>query len=161
MSSVPGQDRRLVSNHADGVPVEPREAHDEVLGPSFLHLEELPVVHHALYGLSHVVGTLGRVGDERGEPPIHPLRVVGRPVVRGALEVVLGRKRAGSGRLRGRSPRRARRSARRHSLCCACRRRQLFWVTSSPVTLFITSGPVMNMWLVSSTMKMKSVIAGE
>jgi hypothetical protein len=29
------------------------------------------------------------------------------------------------------------------------------------VTLFITSGPVMNMWLVSSTIKMKSVIAGE
>src|SRR5215213_7121023 len=33
--------------------------------------------------------------------------------------------------------------------------------TSSPVTLFMTSGPVMNMWLVSSTMKTKSVIAGE
>ena len=37
----------------------------------------------------------------------------------------------------------------------------LLKVTSSPVTLFMTSGPVMNMWLVSSTMKMKSVIAGE
>ena len=34
-------------------------------------------------------------------------------------------------------------------------------MTSSPVTLFITSGPVMNMWLVSSTIKTKSVIAGE
>ena len=33
-------------------------------------------------------------------------------------------------------------------------------VTSSPVTVLITSGPVMNMWLVSRTMKMKSVIAG-
>ena len=33
--------------------------------------------------------------------------------------------------------------------------------TSSPVTVLITSGPVMNMWLVSLTMKMKSVIAGE
>ena len=33
-------------------------------------------------------------------------------------------------------------------------------VTSSPVTVFTTSGPVMNMWLVSRTMKMKSVIAG-
>ena len=33
-------------------------------------------------------------------------------------------------------------------------------VTSSPVTVFTTSGPVMNMWEVSSTMKMKSVMAG-
>ena len=33
--------------------------------------------------------------------------------------------------------------------------------TSSPVTVRITSGPVMNMWEVSCTMKMKSVIAGE
>ena len=34
-------------------------------------------------------------------------------------------------------------------------------VTSSPVTVFTTSGPVMNMWLVWLTMKMKSVMAGE
>ena len=34
-------------------------------------------------------------------------------------------------------------------------------VTSSPVTVFTTSGPVMNMWLLSRTMKIKSVIAGE
>jgi hypothetical protein len=35
------------------------------------------------------------------------------------------------------------------------------WLTSSPVTLFMTSGPVINMWLVPSTIKTKSVIAGE
>ena len=34
-------------------------------------------------------------------------------------------------------------------------------VTSSPVTVFTTSGPVMNMCECSFTMKMKSVIAGE
>ena len=33
--------------------------------------------------------------------------------------------------------------------------------TSSPVTVLITSGPVMNMWEVWSTMTMKSVSAGE
>ena len=33
--------------------------------------------------------------------------------------------------------------------------------TSSPVTVLITSGPVMNMCDVSLTMKMKSVMAGE
>src|SRR3982750_4723787 len=34
-------------------------------------------------------------------------------------------------------------------------------VTSSPVTVFTTSGPVMNMYEVPSTMRTKSVIAGE
>ncbi|SKW51362.1 Uncharacterised protein [Mycobacteroides abscessus subsp. massiliense] len=34
-------------------------------------------------------------------------------------------------------------------------------VTSSPVTVLMTSGPVMNIWLVWSTMTMKSVSAGE
>ena len=34
-------------------------------------------------------------------------------------------------------------------------------VTSSPVTVLITSGPVMNMCEVSFTMKVKSVMAGE
>ena len=34
-------------------------------------------------------------------------------------------------------------------------------VTSSPVTVLITSGPVMNMCDVSFTMNVKSVIAGE
>ena len=33
--------------------------------------------------------------------------------------------------------------------------------TSSPVTVFTTSGPVMNMCEVPRTIKMKSVIAGE
>ncbi len=33
--------------------------------------------------------------------------------------------------------------------------------TSSPVTFLITSGPVMNIWEVSLTMKKKSVMAGE
>ena len=34
-------------------------------------------------------------------------------------------------------------------------------VTSSPVTAFTTSGPVMNMYEVPSTISTKSVIAGE
>ena len=34
-------------------------------------------------------------------------------------------------------------------------------LTSSPVTVFTTSGPVMNMYEVSSTISTKSVIAGE
>ena len=34
-------------------------------------------------------------------------------------------------------------------------------VTFSPVTALTTSGPVMNMWLWSFTMRVKSVMAGE
>ena len=34
-------------------------------------------------------------------------------------------------------------------------------VTSSPVTVFITWGPVINIWLVWSTIYIKSVSAGE
>ncbi len=34
-------------------------------------------------------------------------------------------------------------------------------LTSSPVAALTTSGPVTNMWLMPSTMKMKSVRAGE
>jgi hypothetical protein len=34
-------------------------------------------------------------------------------------------------------------------------------LTSSWVTVFTTFGPVTNMWLMPSTMKMKSVMAGE
>ncbi len=34
-------------------------------------------------------------------------------------------------------------------------------VTSSPVTVFTTSGPVMNMYELSLTMRTKSVMAGE
>jgi hypothetical protein len=34
-------------------------------------------------------------------------------------------------------------------------------VTTSPVTAFMTSGPVMNIWPVPSTMKIQSVKAGE
>src|SRR5690554_5046627 len=33
--------------------------------------------------------------------------------------------------------------------------------TSSPVTVFMTWGPVINIWLVLSTIKIKSVMAGE
>ena len=33
-------------------------------------------------------------------------------------------------------------------------------LTSSPVTVLTTSGPVMNIWDFSRTMKMKSVMAG-
>src|SRR5215211_1926447 len=87
-----GQDRGLVPHHPYGVAVESGEANDEVLGPAFLHLEEFPVVHRHLYRSTHVVGPLGRVRYEGGKLTLHTFRIVGRPVVRGALQVVLRQK---------------------------------------------------------------------
>src|SRR5215203_4728544 len=86
----PSEHGRLVPDDADGPPIEPSEADDEVLGPALLNLEELPVVDHSLYRTSNVVGALGGVGDQTRQVLVHPLRVVGRPEVRGALQIVLG-----------------------------------------------------------------------
>ena len=44
---------------------------------------------------------------------------------------------------------------------CACAPPNSSWVTSSPVTALMTSGPVMYICPVPSVMKMKSVMAGE
>src|SRR5215208_5837961 len=158
----PRKHGRLVPDDADGPPIEPGEADDQVLGPAFLNLEELPVVDHSLYGTSNVVGALGGVGDQTRQVLVHPLRIVGGPEVRGALQIILRQEGeqvahvVEAGLLVGR------RKVGYTDL--------VLWVaapprsskeTSSPVTLFMTSGPVMNMWLVSSTMNTKSVMAGE
>src|SRR5215203_397812 len=89
-SGGPRKHGRLVPDDADGSPIEPGEADDEVLGPAFLNFEELPVVDHCLYRASNVVGALGGVRDKTRQVLVHPLRVVARPEVRGALQVVLG-----------------------------------------------------------------------
>src|SRR5919112_2041329 len=80
----------LVPDDADSPPVEPGEADHEVLGPALLDLEELPVVHHALYRAADIVGALGRVGDKARQVLVRPPGVVRGPEVRGALQVVLG-----------------------------------------------------------------------
>src|SRR5215218_8807062 len=86
----PREHGRLVADDADRAPVEPGEADHEVLGPALLNLEELSVVHHAPYRAADVVGALGGVGDQTRQVLVHPLRVVSRPEVRCALQVVLG-----------------------------------------------------------------------
>src|SRR5215218_6668259 len=86
----PREHGRLVPDDAYGTPVEPGEADDEVLGPALLNLEELPVVHHAPDSAADVVRALGGVGDQTRQLFVHPLRVIGGPEIRGALQVVLG-----------------------------------------------------------------------
>src|SRR5215211_7680796 len=86
----PRKHGRLVSDDADRPPIEPGEADNEVLGPTLLNLEELPVVDYALYRASNVVGALGGVRDQTRQVLIHPLGVISRPEVRCAFQIVLG-----------------------------------------------------------------------
>ena len=82
---------------------------------------------------------------------------------RGILAVVLGQERqqlAQAGQA-GRARRGSARWATPERLAWVCAPPSSSLVTSSWVTALMTSGPVMNMWLVDSTMKMKSVMAGE
>ena len=83
--------------------------------------------------------------------------------VRRVLEVVRRQERQQVAHLlEARLPRRRRRTcATPDFVACVIAPPSSSWVTSSPVTVFTTSGPVMNMCDVPFTMKMKSVIAGE
>ena len=62
-----GERVRLVADDADGVPAQPREAADDVLGEPGLHLEELAVVDDRLDHVLHVVRLVGGVRDQRVE----------------------------------------------------------------------------------------------
>ena len=163
MSSVPAITFGWFATIADRAPVEASEAGDDVHRPQREDLEELAVVDDAADHLVHVVRLLGAVRDEVGEPLVHPLGVVGGGVGRRILEVVRRQEAtAGSAPASGR-PRRPRRSndATPDFVACVIAPPSSSNVTSSPVTVLITSGPVMNMCEVSFTMNVKSVIAGE
>ena len=59
-----GELHRLVRHHAHRPALDPAEADDDVRREQRLHLEELAVVEHVLDDGVHVVGLVGRVGDE-------------------------------------------------------------------------------------------------
>ena len=126
-------------------------------------LEELAVVDDPADHVAHVVGLVRAVGHDVVELGVLAERVVGRLDPRRGLEVVLGQEREQVARVLearvlvvGGEVGHARLAS-----CGTSRRRAPRTSTSSPVTVLITSGPVMNMCEVSLTMKMKSVIAGE
>ena len=108
-------------------------------------------------------GFVGSSGIERVELGRLAVDRIGRRVVRRRLGVVLRQEAeqvarvlergllVGRDEVRDAGLRRVRRSAPPSSSN----------VTSSPVTVFTTSGPVMNMYDVPSTIRTKSVIAGE
>ncbi len=60
----PGEDGWLIGDDPDGVAVKTSEAHDDVLGELFVHLEELLGVEDVLDHLTHVVGLVRLVGDD-------------------------------------------------------------------------------------------------
>ena len=157
------QVRRLVGDQPDRPPVEAREGDDDVARVLGLDLEQHAVVDDAREQRVHVVG-LRRLGRDQRRPAPRRRDRRGRCVGSrgGSSRLFWGRNASsvaqpleqrrlvGERAVRDARARRARRAPPSSS-----------FVTSSCVTARITSGPVMNMWLDDSTMKTKSVIAGE
>ena len=93
---------------------------------------------------------------------VHPVALVGRQHAGRGLQVVLRQERQEvAGVRRHASSSSAAKCATPDFVACAIAPPSDSASTSSPVTVRMTSGPVMNMYDVSFTMKMKSVIAGE
>src|SRR3990172_3823949 len=86
----PGQLRGLVAYHSDRVPVEPGEANHDVPGPVLVDLIEVALVHNVLDESDHVVGLVGRVGDDRIEVVVHTVGHVDGSKVGCYFHVVLG-----------------------------------------------------------------------
>ncbi len=159
-----GELHRLVGHDADRAALDPAEADDDVGGEHRLDLEELLLVHDRADDLVHVVGLVRGVRDQRVQRLVElgEVQVRGVVVGRRLVEVVLGEE--GEQRL----------DVVERVLLVGAHVVALpdlvLWVrappsssieTSSPVTVLITSGPVMNMLEVPSTMTVKSVTAGE
>ena len=160
-----GERLRLVADDADAVAAEPREAADDVLREERLHLEELAVVDdrarsprlHVVRLRSRSSGTsVSSSGASRSTGSVGAAYGGGsRVVLRQEAERGSARPRAhasSSGAVRCATP---------DFVACVVAPPSSSNVTSSPVTVFTTSGPVMNMYDEPSTMRMKSVIAGE
>ena len=138
------------------------EAADDVLGEVRLYLEIVALVDDAPDHLLHVVGLVGAVGHDRVEGGVLAIDGIRRCCPGSRFEVVLRQERQQVPRVL-----QARLLVRRGEVRDPER---AAWVaappsssneTSSPVTVFTTSGPVMNMYDDPSTMRTKSVIAGE
>ena len=155
-----GEVHRLVGDHADRASRPTRPKPQTMLRREHrVHLEEVAVVQHARDDRVHVVGLVRRVRDQRVEGLVlagdlvrrgRVVRLDDRRVLRGCWTA--GRT-AGRGRSRCSPPRPWPGSGRRRT----GRRARApppssSKVTSSPVTVLITSGPVMNMCDVPSTM---------
>ena len=158
-----GQHAGLLRNYADAAPGEPCKADDNVLGKAGGNLEEIALVDDKLNDLLHLVGLIRVVRDDRVQLFFHSIRLVLGLDERRILHIVRRNKAekpadeiqtllfvfAGEvGNSTDRSM-----SVLRRQVCSK--------VTSSWVTALMTFGPVMNILLVSLTMRMKSVIAGE
>ena len=77
-----GEVQRLVGHDPDRPALDPAEADHDVLRVERVHLEELAVVEHVLDDPVHVVGLVGRVGDERVEFEVGVGHPTGRPARR-------------------------------------------------------------------------------
>ncbi len=124
---------------------------------SWTSKNSLVVDDAAAIDVAHVVGLRGVVGDQRVELLVFALdgSSEGSPKARRRLEVIRGQEAtSGSAVLEAARPRPRRRSGRRPtSSCGVIAPPSSSNSTSSPVTVLITSGPVMNMCEVSLTIE--------
>lgn len=165
MSRQPHELHRLVGHDADRVALDTAVAGEDVRRVQRLRLEELGVVQDVFDHRVHVVRLVRAVRDER----------VQLAVLVGGREVRLLRVDRRLGEVVGRQVRQQLLDVLDGVLLVAS---TMWWATpdtalwvrappssskptSSPVTVLMTSGPVMNMCEVWSTMTVKSVIAGE
>ena len=149
MSSTPASIMRLVADDADGVAVEAGEAAHDVAGPSAAwYSRKSPSSTTDCDDLVHVVGLVRAGGHEVAQLGARRARGRRSAAKPGGSSRLFGGQEAEqvADRRRARPPRRRRRRWRRPT----------WWrgssappssssVTSSPVTVFTTSGPVMNM----------------
>ena len=85
-----GEELGLVGHHAHGLAVHAGKADDEVLGVVGLDLQELAVVDDGADDAVHVVGLVGRVGDDFVELVVDAVDGVVALYQGSLLEVVLG-----------------------------------------------------------------------
>ena len=88
-----GEDLRLVGHDPDRAAVQAREADQDVGRPQREDLEELALVHHPPDHVLHVVGCPRRVGDDRVEGLVAPVRIVTGCIGGRVLQVVRGQER--------------------------------------------------------------------
>ena len=113
--------------------------------------------------LVHVVRFVRRIGDDRVEARNDAVRIVVASELRRRLAIILREKREERAREVGETSASsaATRCATPLRVACVAAPPSSANVTSSPVTVLMISGPVINICEIFSVMRMKSVIAGE
>lgn len=157
-----GQGPGLIGHDPHRRSVQAGEADHQVWGIHLLGFKEFPVIHDGEDDFLDIVRRSGVFRNDISQFHVDPVGIVPGGQLRGLFVAILGREGKqlpdlvqGGPVILGREV--------RHPVVELCRMAppRASGSTSSWVTALITCGPVMNMWLVFSTMMTKSVMAGE